>query len=251
MAKETLSGKITVITGGARGIGYAVAERLLEEGAKVAFCALRQESVNDAVRRLKGKGEVLGIAADVSKYEEVKRFIATVVREFGRIDVLVNNAGIRTYKSVMELQPEEWDRMLGVNLSAAFYCSHEVLPIFQQQGGGDIVNISSLSSTSAFAGGAGYNASKAGLNGLSDATMLDHRYDGVRVSEVMPGSTDTEFNGPKTSDPTTSAKETSGTAWKVAPDDIACAVIMVLRMPRRCTVSRIDVKPTRPPRKQQ
>ena len=244
MAQETLSGKITVITGGARGIGYAVAERLLEEGAKVAFCALRQESVDDAVRRLRGKGEVLGVAADVSKYDEVKRFIAAVVREFGRIDILVNNAGIRTYKSVLELQPEEWDRMLGVNLSAAFYCSHEVLPIFRQQGGGDIVNISSLSSTSAFAGGAGYNASKAGLNGLSDATMLDHRYDGVRVSEVMPGSTDTEFNGP-------SGKEAAGAAWKVAPDDIACAVAMLLRMPRRCTVSRIDVKPTRPARKSQ
>jgi 3-oxoacyl-[acyl-carrier protein] reductase len=240
-SKETLSGKITVVTGGARGIGYAVAERLLMEGAKVAFCALRQESVDDALARLEGKGEVLGVAADVSKYDDVKRFIAAVLREFGRIDVLVNNAGIRTYKSVMELQPEEWDRMLGVNLSAAFYCSHEVLPIFLQQGSGDIVNISSLSSTSAFAGGAGYNASKAGLNGLSDATMLDHRYDGVRVSEVMPGSTDTGFNG----------KEATGADWKVAPDDIACAVVMLLEMPRRSTVSRIDVKPTRPPRKQQ
>jgi 3-oxoacyl-[acyl-carrier protein] reductase len=241
MAEETLSGKITVITGGARGIGYAVAERLLEEGAKVAFCALRQQSVDDALRRLQGKGEVLGVAADVSKYDDVSRFIATVLREFGRIDVLVNNAGIRTYKSVMELQPAEWDRMLAVNLSAAYYCSHEVLPIFREQGSGDIVNISSLSSTSAFAGGAGYNASKAGLNGLSDATMLDHRYDGVRVSEVMPGSTDTGFNG----------EETRGADWKVAPEDIACAVVMLLRMPRRSTVSRIDVKPTRPPRKPQ
>ena len=242
MAEETLSGKITVVTGGARGIGYAVAERLLREGAKVAFCALRQESVDEAVGRLKSKGEVLGMAADVSKYEDVKRFIAAVTREFGRLDVLVNNVGIRTYKSVRELEPAEWDRMLAVNLSAAFYCSHEVLPIFLQQGCGDIVNISSLSSTSAFAGGAGYNASKAGLNLLSDATLLDHRYDGVRVCDVMPGSTDTEFNGPKTS---------GNTGWKVSPDDIAAAVTMVLQMPRRCTVSRIDVKPTRPPRKSQ
>jgi 3-oxoacyl-[acyl-carrier protein] reductase len=239
MAKETLSGKITVITGGARGIGYAVAERLLEEGAKVAFCALRQESVDTAMERLKGKGDVLGVAADVSKYEEVKRFIAEVVREFGGVDILVNNAGIRTYRSVAELEPAEWDRMLGVNLSAAFYCSHEVLPIFRRQGYGDIVNISSLSSMSAFAGGAGYNASKAGLNGLSDATMLDHRYDNVRVCQVMPGSTDTEFNAKEAGD------------WKVSPDDIACAVAMLLRMPRRCTVSRIDVKPTQPPRKAQ
>jgi len=129
-----------------------------------------------------------------------------------------------------------------VNLSGVYYCCHEVLPIMKARGSGDIVNISSLSSNSAFAGGAGYNASKAGLNGLSDATLLDHRYDGIRVSEVMPGSTNTEFNGP-------SAKTADASEWKVAPEDIADAVVMLLRMPRRTTISRIDVKPSKPPRK--
>jgi NAD(P)-dependent dehydrogenase (short-subunit alcohol dehydrogenase family) len=242
MAQERLTGKIAVITGGARGIGYAIAERLLEEGVKVAFCGYRQDSVDAATSTLSAKGEVLGIAADVSIYEDVRRFIATVLKTFGGIDILVNNAGIRTYQSVMDLDPADWDRMLAVNLSGAYYCSHEVLPIFKQRGGGDIVNISSLSSNSAFAGGAGYNASKAGLNGLSDATMLDHRYDGVRVSEVMPGSTNTDFNsGAETKEATAD--------WKVAPEDIADAVVMLLQMPRRTTVSRIDVKPTKPPRK--
>lgn len=241
MRQETLTGKIAVITGGARGIGFAIAERLLEEGAKVALCARRQESVDAAMARLRVQGSVFGLAADVGKYDDVRRFVESTMTEFGRIDILVNNAGIRTYQPVMDLEPADWDRMLAVNLSGAYYFSHEVLPIFKEQGGGDIVNISSLSSTSAFAGGAGYNASKAGLNGLSDATMLDHRYDGVRVSEVMPGSTDTAFNG----------EQASGADWKVAPDDIADAVVMLLRMPRRTTVSRIDVKPTKPPRKPQ
>jgi len=236
MSQERLTGKIAVITGGARGIGYAVAKRLLEEGVSVAFCALRQESVDRAIAELSPEHRVLGVAADVSNLNDVRRFIGAVVHKFGGIDILVNNAAIRTYKAVMDLDPADWDRMLAVNLSGAYYCTHEVLPILKERGGGDIVNISSLSSTSAFAGGAGYNASKAGLNGLSDATMLDHRYDGVRVTEVMPGSTDTDFNGP------------SGRAdWKVAPEDIADAVSMVLRMPRRSTVSRVDVKPTRPP----
>ncbi len=238
MAQEKLTGKIAVITGGARGIGYAIAEHLLAEGVRVAICALRQESVDAAVATLSTKGDVMGAAADVSKSEDVRRFIAEVQRNFGGIDILVNNAAIRTYKSVMDLEPAEWDRMLAVNLSAVFYTTHEVLPILKARGGGDIVNISSLSSTSPFAGGAGYNASKAGLNALSDATMLDHRYDNVRVSEVMPGSTDTEFNGP------------AGRAdWKVSPEDIAETVVMILRMPRRSTISRVDVKPTRPPRK--
>jgi NAD(P)-dependent dehydrogenase (short-subunit alcohol dehydrogenase family) len=243
MAQERLTGKIAVITGGTRGIGYAIAERLLEEGVSVGFCGLRQDSVDAAVARLSIKGPVLGVAADVSKLDDVQRFIAAVSRNFGGIDILVNNAGIRTYKAVMDLDPGDWDRMLAVNLSGAFYCSHEVLPILKQRGGGDIVNVSSLSSMSAFAGGAGYNASKAGLNGLSDATMLDHRYEGVRVSEVMPGSTDTGFNGP------TTGNDAAATDWKVAPEDIAEAVTMLLRMPRRATVSRIDVKPTRPARK--
>jgi len=243
MAQEKLIGKIAVITGGARGIGYAIASHLIDEGVRVALCAQHQKSVETAVASLSAKGHVLGIAADISKLEDVRRMMADVVKEFGGVDILVNNAAIRTYKSVSELQPEEWDRMLGVNLSGAYYCSHEALPIMKLRGGGDIVNISSLSSTSAFAGGAGYNASKAGLNGLSDATMLDHRYDGVRVSEVMPGSTDTEFNGPPT------PGETSKSDWKVAPEDIAEAVVMLLKMPRRTTVSRLDVKPSCPPRK--
>jgi len=238
MAQETLTGKIAVITGGARGIGYAIAKRLLEEGVRVAFCSVHQESIDAAIAELAAKDRVLGMAADISKLEDVRRFIGAVLHTFGGIDILVNNAAIRTYSPVMDLDPAEWDRMLAVNLSGAYYCTHEVLPILKQRGGGDIINVSSLSSTSAFAGGAGYNASKAGLNGLSDATMLDHRYDGVRVSEVMPGSTDTDFNGP------------SGRAgWKVSPEDIADAVLMVLRMPRRTTVSRVDVKPSRPPRK--
>jgi len=239
MAQETLTGKIAVITGGARGIGYAIAKQLLAGGARVAICALRQESVERAIATLGPKENVLGVAADVSNRDDVRRFVAAVVSTFGGIDILVNNAAIRTYKPVMDLAPADWDRMLAVNLSGPYYCAHEVLPILKQRGGGDIVNISSLSSTSPFAGGAGYNASKAGLNGLSDATMLDHRYDGVRVSEVLPGSTDTDFNGPE-----------GRAGWKVAPEDIAEAVVMLLRMPRRTTVSRVDVKPTMPPRRQ-
>lgn len=242
MAQEKLTGKIAVITGGARGIGYAVAERLLEEDAKVVFCAIHQASVDAAMERLSAKGKVIGFAADVSNPDDVRRLFAAARMKFGGVDILVNNAGIRTYKPVADLDPAEWDRMLRVNLSGPFYCSHEALQIFRQQGHGDIVHISSLSSTSAFAGGAGYNASKAGLHGLADATMLDHRYDGVRISEVLPGSTDTDFDSG-------AGHARVAADWKVAPADIAEAVVFLLRMPRRVTVSRIDVKPSLPPRK--
>ncbi len=240
MGKENLTGKNAVITGGARGIGYAIAERLLEEGVSVAICARRQESVETALGKLSGKGRVIGVAADVSSLTDVRRLVGETMRAFGGIDILVNNAGIRTYNPVDQLDPSDWDRMLAVNLSGPYYTTHEIVPIFKQRGGGDIVNVSSLSSLTAFAGGAGYNASKAGLNGLSDATLLDHRYDNIRVTEVMPGSTNTEFNGPG-----------NGAEWKIDPFDIADAVVMALRIPRTTTISRIDIKPTQPPRKAQ
>lgn len=242
MSNEKLSGKIAVITGGARGIGFAIASHLVEEGVSVAIVALRQESVEAAVRKLSPKGKVTGIAGDVSNGTEAARIMAEAARAFGGVDILVNTAGIRTYNSVRDLAPSDWDRMISVNLSGPFYCTHAVLPYFAKPGGGDIVNVSSLSSTTPFAGGAGYNASKAGLNALSEATMLDHRYDNVRVSQVLPGSTDTDFNGPVTG---------PRPDWKVAPEDIANAVVMLLRMPRRTTVSRIDVKPSKPARKAQ
>jgi NADP-dependent 3-hydroxy acid dehydrogenase YdfG len=128
--------------------------------------------------------------------------------------------------------------MISTNLSGAFYCSHEVLPIIKQNGGGDVINISSLAGKNPFAGGAGYNASKFGLNGFSEAMMLDHRHDGIRVTYIMPGSVDTEFGG---------GAKGSGAEWKIAPGDIADIVMSVLRLPRRVTVSRIEVRPSRPP----
>jgi NADP-dependent 3-hydroxy acid dehydrogenase YdfG len=129
--------------------------------------------------------------------------------------------------------------MIALNLSGVYYCCHAVLPIFKQRKGGDIINISSLAGRNPFAGGAGYNASKFGLNGFSEALMVDHRNDGVRVSYVMPGSVATEFGG--------SAE--AGADWKIAPRDIAEVVVTLLRMPRRTTVSRVEMRPSRPPGK--
>jgi len=236
---ENTENKVVVVTGGSRGIGRAISERLLAEGMKVAICGTRKENVESAIQRLSKQGEVFGKVADVSQPGQVREFIASVMERFSRIDVLVNNAGTGTFRSVAELEPEAWTRMIGLNLSGVYYCCREVLPIFRQQGSGDIINISSLAGKNPFAGGAGYNASKFGLNGFSEAMMLDHRYDGVRVSSIMPGSVATEFGG----SPATDAD------WKIAPEDIADVVVSLLRMPRRTTVSAVEIRPSRPPRK--
>ena len=233
-AADGVAGKIVLVTGGTRGIGKAIAESLLSEGAKVAICGTRTESVDRAVAELSRLGEVFGMVADVSKLDQVRKLVEHTNERFGGIDVLVNNAGAGTFGKVAELKPEDFDRMIALNLSGVYYCCHEILPIYKQRGGGDIINISSLAGKNAFAGGAGYNASKFGLNGFSEATMLDHRGDGVRVSYIMPGSVATEFGGHSAE---------SGAEWKIAPEDIADVVVMLLRMPRRTTVSRVEIRP--------
>ena len=239
---KTVEGRVAIVTGGTRGIGLAIAEALLEAGAKVGICGRSQDSVDRAVAALAPLAaefgtEMLGEVADISKRPQVDRFVSSVVDRFGGVDILINNAGLGVFKSVEALTPEEWDRMIALNLSGPYYCSHAVLPIFKQRGGGDVVNISSLAGKNPFAGGAGYNASNFGLNGFSEAMMLDHRLDNVRVSYVMPGSVDTEFSG---------AKSDIASDWKIAPEDIADVVMMLLRMPRRTLVSRVEVRPSKP-----
>jgi NAD(P)-dependent dehydrogenase (short-subunit alcohol dehydrogenase family) len=141
MALNKLAGTVAAITGGTRGIGRAIAERLLDEGVRVAICGTTRESVDRALEDLAGRGELLGEVADVSKLEDVQRFVAATMAGFGRIDAFINNAGVGTFRAAGDLTPEEWHRMIGVNLTGTYYCCHEILPIFRQQGSGDIVNI--------------------------------------------------------------------------------------------------------------
>jgi 3-oxoacyl-[acyl-carrier protein] reductase len=237
---ESLAGKIAAVTGGTRGIGRAIVERLVQEGASVAFCGRTRESVEAAMNALAGRGgKVCGHPADVTQPDQVSQFFQAIDRTFGGLDILVNNAGAAVFRKVAEMSFEDWRHNIDLNLNAAFYCSHEALARFLPRGGGSIVNISSLAGTNAFSGGAGYNASKFGLNGFSEAMMLDHRNDNVRVSYIMPGSVDTEFSGSPT-------RRGGDTSWMIAPEDVAEAVAMVLRMPARTMVSRVEMRPSRP-----
>src|SRR4051812_24798386 len=235
---ESLKGKSAIVTGGTRGIGRAIAEHLLREGVSVAICGRSADSTARAAAEMKSLGNVIGCPADVTDLGQVKALFDAADREFGRLDILVNNAGQGVFRKVGEMTPEDWHRNIDLNLNGPFYCSHEALARFAGRGG-FIVNISSLAGKNAFTGGAGYNASKAGLNLFSEALMLDHRYDKVRVTSIMPGSVDTEFSG----DP---AKRGGDTSWMIAPEDIAETVALVLRIPERTTISRVEIRPSRP-----
>lgn len=233
--------KNAVVTGGTRGIGRAIAARLAAEGAAVAICGRTPESVARAVVELSHQTgtEVVGKSADVSDSEQVAEFFRFVDERLGGVDILVNNAGVGLFAPVAELTIEDWQRTIGTNLSGAFYCSREALRRFRNRSGGWIINISSLAGKNAFASGAAYNASKFGLNGFSEAMMLDHRYDNVRVSYIMPGSVETEFGR--------GASQGQG-SWKIAPEDIAEIVVSILRMPERTLISRVEVRPSKPRR---
>jgi 3-oxoacyl-[acyl-carrier protein] reductase len=237
---ETISGKVAIVTGGTRGIGRAITQRLLQEGASVAICGRTRESVDRALQTVEpAGGELFGEAADLTKVDDVARLFQAVDARFGGLDILVNNAGLGVFRKVADMTPEDWHRNIDLNLSGAFYCCREALARFRTRGAGFIVNISSLAGKNAFSSGAGYNASKFGLNGFTEALMLDHRHDNVRVSSIMPGSVDTEFSGSPT-------KRTGDTSWMMAPEDVAEVVALVLRMPSRTMVTSIEMRPSRP-----
>jgi 3-oxoacyl-[acyl-carrier protein] reductase len=235
----TLEGKVAVVTGGTRGIGLEIARSLAQAGAAVAVCGRSQSGVDRAVKELADTGgRVLGYAADVSNADAVARFFQAVVQDLQKVDILINNAGLAVFRPTAELSVQDWHTVVDTNLSGVFYCCHEALPLMRKQGAGWIINISSLAGKNPFAGGAAYNASKFGLNGFSEAMMLDHRNENIRVSYIMPGSVDTEF----------SPRKPAGASWKIAPQDIAEIVMSILSLPERTLVSRVEVRPSRPPK---
>ena len=233
-----LADRVILVTGGTRGIGRAIAKRLIKEGGALAICGRRQEAVDAAVRELAGgtAGKVKGKVADVRSYEQVAELFRFIDGEFGGLDVLVNNAGVGVFRPVHDLALEEWKETIETNLSGAFYCSREALFRFETKGIGYIVNIGSLAGKHAFAGGAAYNASKFGLTGFTEALMQDVRAQNVRVSYVMPGSVATGFGG----------NEMTGSEWRIWPEDVAEIVSMLLRMPPRTLVSSVEVRPAKP-----
>ena len=231
--------RATLITGGTRGIGYAVAEALLRAGDHVAITGTTDDGVVKAEHSLAsiGAGRVAGIVCDVRDSSATELAVRTVVARFGGIDVLVNSAGVGVGVPIAEMPHDEWDRIIGTNLTGVFNCCKAAIPHLRTRGGGWIVNISSLSSTSPFAGGAAYCASKAGVNAFSDALMQELRDDNIRVTCILPGSVATGFSGRETG---------SGDEWKLQPGDVAAAILDVLNHQARSLPSRVDIRPSRP-----
>ena len=237
----TLSGSKAVVTGGTKGIGLAIARALIRASVDVVVSARREKEIANAVAELNdiGPGRCAGVACDVRHESQVKELFAHATTALGGLDILINNAGIGIFASVEETSGDDFRSLIETNLCGVFYCCHEAIPLMKQRGGGYIINISSLAGANPHARMAAYNASKFGLNGFSEALMQEVRHDGIKVSYIMPGSVNTEFGGDEPSD----AK-----SWQLQPNDIAQVVIDLLQFPGRALPSRVEIRPSRPPK---
>ena len=233
---------VAIVTGGSKGIGLAIARAFLERGMQVAISARGDRDLAEAVSHLGGGDRVAAIRADVRHAEEAERLVRETVQRFGGVDVLVNNAGIGLLEKVADMSLDVWRQVIDTNLTGVFYCCHAAIPALRRRGGGYIVNISSLAGKNAFVGGGAYCASKAGLNAFSEALMQEVRHENIRVSYVMPGSVATDFGHP-------AGAPRGEDSWKLAAEDVAQVVVDLVTLDTRALASRVELRPSRPPRK--
>ncbi|MBK7409532.1 MAG: SDR family oxidoreductase [Saprospirales bacterium] len=237
--KNTLAGKTALVTGGSKGIGLGIAESLVREGIHVAVTSRHQAAADSAAQYLTqiGPGKAIGIEADVRDLSSQQQSVARVLKEWGRLDLLVANAGLGHFGSIETLTSEQWQETIDVNLTGVFNSVKAGLEALKASEG-FLLTIASLAGTNFFAGGSAYNASKFGLVGFTQAVMLDLRKYGIRVTTIMPGSVTSHFNDhePNPAD-----------AWKIQPEDLGQLVVDLLQMHPRTLPSKIEVRPTKPP----
>lgn len=235
---KDLKNKVAYITGGTKGIGFAVAQTLLGQGMKVAISGRSQESVDQALKDF-NNDNVLGIVSNVAKLSDEENAVAKITDKWGQVDVVLANAGVGNFAPIDEMTEEQWHQMIDVNLSGVFH-TLKASVAFLKKTEGYYITLASLAGTNFFAQGAGYNASKFGVVGFTQAAMLDLRQYGIKVSTIMPGSVATHFNHNEPGD-----KD----AWKIQPEDIGELVLDLLQMNERTLPSKIEVRPTRPDKK--
>jgi 3-oxoacyl-[acyl-carrier protein] reductase len=237
-AEDALAGKVALITGASRGIGFAIARRLGRMGARVSICGRDQEKLDQSASSLRGEGiETLAVQTDVTRGDQISSLIHKTQQEFGSIDILVNNAGVGLFGPFHEFGESDWNRVMDTNLKSVFLACRAVAPEMIRRRTGHIINISSLAGKNTFANGAIYCASKWGLMGLTGSMAEDLRGYGIRVSAVCPGSVATEFSGQGGKDP----------SKILQPDDVGHAVAALVTQAAGSFISEVHIRPTRKP----
>ena len=233
-----LKDRVALITGGAKGMGRSMAEKFAAEGCKVAIADIATDEGMKVLAEIKDKGgEGLALTCDVTDINQIMETVAKVIDAYGKIDILVNNAGtIAQHKDIEDLTEEDWDRVMGTNVTAVFRLTRAALPHLARRGG-HVFMISSLAGVNPIAGMAAYCASKAALDHFASCLMLEIRQRGVKVTTLAPGSVDTEFEG---------APRASETSWMLTPEDLARTVVELARTRDGAHLSRIEMRPAKP-----
>lgn len=231
-----LKDKVAYITGGTKGIGLGTAKALLAAGMRVAISGRNLEKAKEVAASLGDTTEIIGLSSDVSNFDDEQKAVEQIIQHFGQLDVVLANAGVGIFNSVDELELEEWNQMINTNLTGVFHTLKASVEQLKKSEG-YYITLASLAGTNFFENGAGYNASKFGVVGFTQAAMLDLRKFNIKVSTIMPGSVATHFNNH-----TPNEKD----AWKIQPEDIGQLVLDLLKMNPRTLPSKIEVRPTRP-----
>lgn len=234
-----LTGKVAYITGGSKGIGLGVAKKLLDSGVKVAISGRSKSSLDAAVKQLGSGPNVLALVSDVTKLDSEHKAVAQIVQKWGKLDVVLANAGVGHFAPVDELSENDWHQMIDTNLNGVFHTLKASVEALKNSKG-YYITLASLAGTNFFPTAAGYNATKFGVVGFTQAAMLDLRKYNIKVSTIMPGSVATHFNN---------NEPTQKDAWKIQPEDIGELVIDLLKMNPRTLPSKIEVRPSRPDKK--
>lgn len=238
---QEIHNKTALITGGSKGIGFGIARSMVDQYMNVLITGRSQDTVDKAVGQLNesGRGKVIGMKADVRDLASQEKTVKRILDEWGRLDVLIANAGLGHFASIEDLTKEQWQETIDINLTGVFNSIKACIPALKDSKG-YVITIASLAGTNFFKGGSAYNASKFGLVGFTQAVMLDLRDRDIKVSTIMPGSVATYFNNnePNPSD-----------AWKIQIEDLGQMVVDLLKIHPRTLPSKIEVRPLKPPKK--
>lgn len=231
-----IKGKVAYITGGSKGIGLGVAKSLLAQGMKVAISGRTLETVQEAAISIGNEENILALQSDVTLLDNEEDAVSKILQKWDRLDVVLANAGVGHFAPIDEMKPDQWHQMVGTNLTGAFNTLKASVEALKSSKG-YYMTLASLAGTNFFASGAGYNATKFGVVGFTQAAMLDLRPYDIKVTTIMPGSVATHFNGntPDDSD-----------AWKIQPEDIGQLVVDLLNIHPRTLPSKVEVRPSRP-----
>jgi clavulanate-9-aldehyde reducatase len=243
---QALEGRVAAITGASSGIGEATAVALAGAGAAVALAARRGDRLEEVARRVEGEGgRALPVQCDITEEAQAHSFIERAHGELGRVDALVNNAGVMLLGPVEGADTEDWRRMVNVNLMGLLYCTHAALPLMRGAGGGHIVNVSSVAGRRAAAGSAVYNLTKFGVTAFSEALRQEALHHNIRVTCIEPGFVETELQGhnaPMVLQTIERMRERI--PKRLSSEDIAHAILFALAQPEHVALNEVLVRPT-------